>query len=107
MCTSTSRKTIGSRKLGRLVDAQLAQWMQACKTFTAYDVTQALRTQHPDLEIVHPDVRRRVWMVMAGHPDYDAEARDYGGTMACTWYPAPTQQSAPFTQIGGLIVWRN
>jgi hypothetical protein len=59
------RKMITVEALEILVAEQLSAWVATRQTFTAYDITQALRAARPGVNIFHQPVRdivhRRMW----------------------------------------------
>ena len=63
------RGVIARHALEMLVAERLAEWVATGQTFTAYDVTLALRAAHPAINIFHQDVRsvvhHRMWPVVA------------------------------------------
>jgi hypothetical protein len=54
---SEERMHISQHDLAMLVAEQLREWVALERTFTAYDMTRALRVQYPRLQIMHHDVR--------------------------------------------------
>ena len=83
---------LGLRELEMLVAEQLSQWVAERRTFTAYDVTRALRHAHPAINIVHPHVRsvvhRRMWPALAGQI-YFKELVQFPTGDACCYRPLP------------------
>ena len=111
------RRVPSATEIHQMVDDRLAKLVPANTTFTAYDVTKALRIGYPDLEIVHdPDVRERVHFAMSLTFGYWSEDRDYtqaDGSVkaALTYFPAPTKPAtnvtvtkAPVHQLPGMII---
>ena len=64
-----ARSMITQGELEMLVAEQLAGWVAKRRTFTAYDVTRALRAAHPSINIFHQPVRNtvheRMWPAVA------------------------------------------
>ena len=64
-----ARSMIAQRELEMLVAEQLGEWVAEQRTFTAYDVTRALRAAHPSINIFHQPVRtavhERMWPAVA------------------------------------------
>ena len=54
------RGAIGQDDLEMLVAEQLAWWVGERQTFTAYDITRALRATYPAVDIFHEQVRDAV-----------------------------------------------
>ncbi len=51
------REQIGTAELAELVSDKVTALQSDKQTFTAFDVTQQLRSENPDLEIEHSEVR--------------------------------------------------
>jgi len=76
-----------------LAEPVLADLVAQGKTFTPWDVTQLLRTAHPDTFIEHVFMKRIVRDYMFNVPDYNAEVRAYADPQgnpvaAVTFFPA-------------------
>src|SRR5437879_4440694 len=88
MCKPTSH-----RRLARLVSAELRAHVAQDRQFTVYDVTCALRGQHPDVYIAHDAIRELVHRYMRqvlGSGRYQAGWADFGDKVAVLYAPMPT-----------------
>jgi hypothetical protein len=56
-------------------------------TFSAYDVTKALRKEFDNIKIEHADVRRFVHSIMPSYPSYKQTSKDYSGVQAIVYEP--------------------
>jgi hypothetical protein len=65
----TNQVDDSQQHVAMLVVEQLHEWVASERSFTAYDVTRALRMQYPRLCIMHGDVRTVVHSRMRGLVD--------------------------------------
>jgi hypothetical protein len=86
-----ARTPIARSDLELLVADQINQQANTSSTFTAYEITQALRAANPGLEIVHDEVRRVVHAQMEALVATSIYARDdvtFGTDRATRYVPA-------------------
>lgn len=81
---------VAQADLDLMVADQLNQHIAVGQIFTAYDITQALRSANPTLQIEHPEVRQAVH----AHMDalitsnlYQRETASFGGSSATRYVP--------------------
>lgn len=92
-------------ELDQLVGTLVHQWVDAKKAFTAYDVTNELRAQHSDIEIIHPDVRDSVYGFMSVEAGYYPVPTQFpNGALANQWCVKATPVQ-PASLIGRAIKW--
>ncbi len=85
-----ARSMMAYPELAVLVVGQLNGWIARRQSFTAYDVTQALRLAHPSVRIWHDEVRtvvhRRMHSVVAAHY-YRQATMQLSTDSACCYLP--------------------
>jgi hypothetical protein len=89
--STMARTPIARSDLELLVADQINQQANTSSTFTAYEITQALRAANPGLEIVHDEVRRVVHAQMEALVATSIYARDdvtFGTDRATRYVPA-------------------
>jgi hypothetical protein len=87
------RGAISRGELEILVAELLSQWTAERQTFTAYDVTQVLRVEHPAVNILHQYVRSIVHRRMApaiASAVYSMEQVWFATGSACCYRPSTT-----------------
>jgi hypothetical protein len=85
------RRFVESNELRVLVQQELALHIERHDTFTAYDITLALRATHPSLEIIHTSVRDSIHEQMqqlVTQGSYKRERRQYADAAALTYIPS-------------------
>lgn len=83
-------RTSSTSELDDFVTVHVRQQVANNLEFTAYDVTLALRRQHPDINIPHHDVRRSVHLQMrllVELGNYERVSVQYGGAKARRYIP--------------------
>ena len=86
------RNSIPNSRLARLVCEEIRAQMAGQHTFTAYDITRALRARHRDVEIRHDPVRNLVHRYMepiVGTGQYQDCLADFEGNIAVLYAPMP------------------
>jgi len=86
-----ARTPIARSDLELLVADQINQQANTSSTFTAYDITQALRAANPGREILHDEVRRAVHAQMealVATNIYDRDDVTFGTDRATRYVPA-------------------
>jgi hypothetical protein len=95
---ANGRQPIRQQDLYLLVEGVVESLISNQATFTAHDVTQQLRTDHPQTEIVHDDVRAAVRQAMEAPlltGGYASESRAVGNGAQAIHYYSITQPVPP------------
>lgn len=95
-------------ELETAIQGVTTEWIQAGKTFTAYDVTIEARRRNPSVEIRHDDHVRDIVLDSILAAGYEVEWRDFNGTVARTYMPPAKLGivSKLIAGIGKLIPWK-
>jgi hypothetical protein len=104
---STQLLYVTDGQLEGLVNGQLDNFVSEEKTFTAYDVTRALRITNPTLNIGHERVRSLVHYIMNGNDEYEQSIAYFNGEPAIQWAPVQVVAATPISipvasSAGGL-----
>ena len=91
-----NRIPVSDSQLEAMVTGEIDTRTQAGESFTAFDITKALRAANPTLAIRHENgVREIVHDIMLGVSGYDVAGKDFGSFQAQEYFPAQTPSSLP------------